>query len=372
MVSERKTEKQTDKQTASQQEKQAEKQIEKQKSAASNKNEPIFIGVDFGTSKIAITTSEGKNILEQNVVGYPKDSVSSKFLKKEVLYGSDALKHRVALNVFRPIEHGVLKSNKEDIAAAKGLLEHCLKSIDLSKDVETYATLGVPADASVLSKKILTEISKEFFTGVMVASDPFCVAYELGELENVLIVDIGAGTTDLCRVHATLPEPEDMMSWAKAGDYIDSLLIKSISEGYTNAMVTKEMVRGWKEKYGFVGKAEKDIVVEIPVDASSLSLSITQELKDACESIVPDVVKGITKLISTYDPDFRDDLRNNIIVAGGGSRIKQIDSYIEDELTLVGGGKVSCIKDDPFLVGSKGALKLAQDMPADYWKQLVQ
>lgn len=342
----------------------------KDESVKTEKPEKIFIGVDFGTSKISITTSEGKNVLEQNVIGYPKDPISSKFLKKEVLYGKDAVKHRIALDIFRPIEHGTLKTNKEDIAAAKGLLEHCLKSIDLPDGVESYAILGVPAEASVLSKKILTEISKDFFSSAMVASDPFCMAYELGELENVLIVDIGAGTTDLCRVHGTLPEPDDMLSWPKAGDHIDQTLIKLITEGYTNAMVTKEMAKRWKEQYAFVGEPQNDIKVDIPVDSSALELSITQELMESCESIVPDVITGITQLISTYDPDFREELRKNIIISGGGSLIKNIDSYIEEELSLVGGGKVSTIKEDPFLAGSKGALKLAMDMPEDYWKQL--
>ncbi|MCL7415188.1 MAG: rod shape-determining protein [ANME-2 cluster archaeon] len=333
--------------------------------------EKIFIGVDFGTSKIAITTNDGKSVVEQNVVGYPKDPISSKFLKKEVLYGNEALKHRVALNIFRPIENGILKTNKDDISAAKGLLEHCINSIKLPKDAQTYAILGVPAEASVLSKKILTEISKDFFTGVMVASDPFCVAYELGLLENVMIVDIGAGTTDLCRVRGTLPEPEDMMSFPKAGDTIDNALIKSITSDYTNAVVTKEMAKRWKEEFGFVGEPAKDCVVEVPVDSSTLELSITQELKTACESIIPAIVEGITKLISTYDPDFREELRKNIFISGGGSLIRNIDAVIEEELAIVGGGKVTVIKEDPFTAGSKGALKLAIDMPDDYWGKLV-
>ena len=53
---------------------------ENNESAKTEKPEKIFIGVDFGTSKISITTSEGKNVLEQNVIGYPKDPISSKFL----------------------------------------------------------------------------------------------------------------------------------------------------------------------------------------------------------------------------------------------------------------------------------------------------
>ena len=85
---------------------------ESNESAKTEKPEKIFIGVDFGTSKISITTSEGKDVLEQNVIGYPKDPISSKFLKKEVLYGKEAIKHRIALDIFRPIEHGTLKSSQ--------------------------------------------------------------------------------------------------------------------------------------------------------------------------------------------------------------------------------------------------------------------
>jgi len=345
--------------------------IENTRSKSTQKKEKIFIGLDFGTSKVAITTSDGKKTIEQNVVGYPKDIVSSKFLKKGVLYGKDAVKHRIALNIIRPIESGVLKNNKEDISAAKGLLEHCLSSIHISKDDETYAIIGVPAQASVISKKILTEISKEFFTGVMVASDPFCVAYELGKLENTLIVDIGAGTTDLCRVHGTLPESEDMLSFSKAGDFIDENLIRLITSNYTNSIVTREMAKRWKEQYGFMGNGTTDFTVEIPVDTSTLELSIAKELKDSCELIVPEIINGISTLFSTYDPDFREDLKNNIIISGGGSLIKGIDSYIEEELSIIGGGNVSIIKNDPFFAGSKGALKLAMDMPDEYWKQLT-
>ena len=39
----------------------------------------------------------------------------------------------------------------------------------------------------------------------MIVSEPFSVAYGLGRMSDVLCVDIGAGTTDLCRMHGTIP-----------------------------------------------------------------------------------------------------------------------------------------------------------------------
>ena len=330
-------------------------------------NHDLFIGIDFGTNHTAISTSNGKKKTILSIVGTPKDAVASKFLKKERLYGDEALKHRVALNLFKPIESGLLKNQRGDLEAAKGLLEFVLNSVDLDKDVKKYAIIGVPAQASVLNKKIITEIAGDFFDGIMVASEPFCVAYSLEELEHSLIVDIGAGTTDLCRVHGTLPDPDDQVSSNKAGDYIDKELVRLISDEYTNVRITTEMAKRWKEQSSFVGEPEEEIVVDVPVDSSFLKLSITKEIRNACESIIPDIMNGISRLISTYDPDFQEDLRNNIWLAGGGSRIKNLDVVLEKELELIEGGTVKIAK-DPVFGGADGALKLAMDMPPEFWQ----
>ncbi len=332
-----------------------------------NESKNLFIGIDLGTNHTAITTSDGKKNSILSLVGTPKDAVASKFLKKERLYGEEALKHRVALNLFKPIESGVLKNQRDEIEASKGLLDCVMRSVNADREVSKYAIIGVPAQASVLNKKIITEMAKEFFDGIMVASEPFCVAYNLGQLEHSLIVDIGAGTTDLCRVHGTLPEPDDQISSHKAGDFIDRELVRLISDEYTNARVTTEMAKRWKEQYSFVGESNEEYIVDVPVDSSILKLSITTEIKNACESILPDIINGISKLISTYDPDFQEALRSNIWLAGGGSLIRNLDNKLEEELELIDGGSVFCDK-DPVFGGADGALKLAMDMPAEFWK----
>lgn len=329
----------------------------------------LYIGVDMGTSHTAISTSDGKRNSIFSVVGTPRDAVASKFLKKEHLFGQDALTHRVALNLFMPIEDGILKNQPEDITAAKGLIEHVLQSVNGDREIQKYAIIGVPARASVLSKKTVMDMAGEFFDGIMVASEPFCVAYKLGKLEHTLVVDIGAGTTDLCRVHGTLPGPDDQISTNKAGNYIDREFVRLIQESYTDVRVTLEMARKWKEQYSFVGDNKKDIIVELPVNSSILKLSVTKELKQACESILPDIVSGISKLISTYDPDFQDILRSNIYLAGGGSQIMNLPGLLENNMVLSGGGKVSIFK-DPVYGGADGALKLAMDMPPEFWQTI--
>ena len=62
----------------------------------------------------------------------------------------------------------------------------------------------------------------------MLCSEPFSVAYGLDMLQDVLVIDIGAGTVDLCRMHGTMPEDADQITLTTAGDHVDQELSKRI------------------------------------------------------------------------------------------------------------------------------------------------
>src|SRR5512134_3493441 len=75
----------------------------------------LYLGIDLGTSRTSVSASNGVRESVASYVGYPKDVVSKKLLKKDVLFGDEAMENRLALKFFRPLE--VLKtrdSKKED------------------------------------------------------------------------------------------------------------------------------------------------------------------------------------------------------------------------------------------------------------------
>jgi rod shape-determining protein MreB and related proteins len=92
-------------------------------------------------------------------------------------------------------------------------------------------------------------------------------------------------------------------------------------------------------------------------------------MKQACEILVQPIVDGVTKLISTFNPEFQDRLRNNILLAGGGGQMRGLNKRVEDGLAGIGGAKVTVV-DEPVYAGANGALQLAVDMPGEYWQQL--
>ena len=96
---------------------------------------------------------------------------------------------------------------------------------------------------------------------------------------------------------------------------------------------------------------------------------MTEPVKIACESLMPDIIESIEMLLRSFPPEYQSTVLKNIVVAGGGSRIRGIAGYLKDQLRVFGEAEVTCVS-DPTFDGCRGALRLAQELPPQYWRQL--
>lgn len=336
----------------------------------------LYVGIDLGTSRTSVTASNGVRETIESFVGYPKDPVAMKLLKKEVLFGSEAREKRLSLNLHRPLEHGVLKfnadgsENQDSRRAAMDLVKEVVRLSKPRKDELVYAVIGVPAQAQINNKDAILQAARESVDSVMLCSEPFSVAYGLDMLEDVLVIDIGAGTVDLCRMHGTMPEDSDQITMNTAGDFVDDELGKEIAAAFPQAQFTKQMIKAIKERHSTVDANTERITTKLPVEGKPTEFEITEQVRTACQRIVPPIVEGLGKLISTFDPEFQDKLKGRVLLAGGGSQIRGLDRAISEEMQrTLGGGNVIRIE-EPMYGGANGALKIAHDMPEEYWEQL--
>ena len=335
----------------------------------------LYVGVDLGTSRTSISASNGVRETIASVIGYPKDVVSRKLLKKDVLVGQEALERRLSLNMFRPLEHGVLKTEEADggdqnARAAADLLKATVAMARARKDELVYAVIGAPAQASIHNKNAILDAARECVDSVMLCSEPFAVAYGLDMLEDVLVIDIGAGTTDLCRMHGTMPEESDQITLTYAGDFLDKELSRAFEESCSGANFSIGMVKDIKEKYSYVSGSSDPILVEFPVEGRPVQFDVTKQGYGSCRKIIPPIVDALGQLIASFDPEFQHRLRDRVLLAGGGSMIRGLDRAIEEHMKdKHGGGRVLRIE-EPMYGGANGALKIAHDMPAEYWEQL--
>ncbi|MHC5210624.1 MAG: MamK family actin-like protein [Planctomycetota bacterium] len=337
----------------------------------------LYLGIDLGTSRTSVAASNGVRESISSYVGYPKDVVSRKLLKQEVLYGDEAVARRLALNLFRPLAEGVIqgtddngKELTDNMRAARDLITEIIRRARPRSDELVYAVIGVPAQASIKNKEAILEAARESVDSVMLCSEPFSVAYGLDWLEDVLVVDLGAGTTDLCRMHGTMPEESDQITIPIAGDHVDRRLMELLEASCPGSQLTIQMVKAVKERYGTVAKHTEPMLVRFPVNGKPTEFDIGDDIRTACRLIIPPIVDAIGNLIASFDPDFQHKLKDRVLLAGGGSQINGLADEVESEMhERLGGGQVIRIE-EPVFGGANGALKVAHDMPAEYWEQL--
>ena len=130
------------------------------------------------------------------------------------------------------------------------------------------------------------------------------------------------------------------------------------------------MVKQIKERFSTVDVATEPVVVQLPVNGKPTDFDITEQMRTACQRIVPPIVEGLGQLVASFDPEFQEKLKRRVLLAGGGSQIKGLDRAITAKMQeMLGGGNVIRIE-EPIYGGANGALKIAHDMPEEYWEQL--
>jgi rod shape-determining protein MreB len=195
------------------------------------------------------------------------------------------------------------------------------------------------------------------------------VAYGLEALLHALVIDIGAGTADFCVMQGRYPTEDDQKTLSSAGDSVDEQLNKLVRERHPDAQFSVHMLREWKEKWSFVGEPKDRVMVTVPIKGKATEIDITQEMRSACESILPPICETMTTLLTKVEPEFQDKVRNNVVLAGGTSLISGLADAVTKALNDLGGGRATVVT-DPVFAGSDGSLAIARDASSSDWERL--
>lgn len=336
----------------------------------SGKKDVLHVGIDLGTSRSAITASNGAHHVVESYVGWPLDMVARKVVKKPILFGAEALENRPMLDLHRPLERGLIKQGSaKDEEAVHELLKHLIGLAGRKEGQAVQAVVGVPAEALRVSRQHLRAAVKGIADALLIVSEPFAVAYGMDALLHTMIIDIGAGTTDFCVMNGRYPTDDDQRTLTHAGDSIDEQLMTLVKTKNPDGRISIHMVREWKEKHSFVGNPPGPVVVRFPVKGKPADVDITAEMKKACESIVGPIAETMLDLLSKVEPEYQERVQRNVVLAGGGSQLTGLATALEKSLAELGGGRVRAV-DDPVFAGSNGGLAIALDAPEGDWEPL--
>ena len=341
----------------------------------------IYIGMDLGTFKTSVVSSNGRRETMYTAVGYPSDYVSRAHLGQDVVFGDDVFEQRMALDIVRPFAKGTLKFQHEDNdslsasdlekskQAARLVVSHAVAATAPPAGVPVYGVIGAPSRSSITCKELLIDVASEAFDGVVIVPEPFTVAYGMNRLSETLVVDIGAGTIDICPMRGRFPTEDEQLTIPFGGDVVDDRFRELVTQAHPGLQISEKMAREIKERHGFVHDVNERAEVTLPINGRPTRLDVTEPLKEACRSLVPPIIDGLCQVIARFDPEFQQPLLQNILLGGGGSQLNGLDQLIEDGLSEFGSSRVSKVYDSVF-AGAVGALRLAMAMPVENWQQI--
>jgi len=355
----------------------------------SPKKRKMYIGLDLGTlnsylltklSKVSSNDSEG--ILVPTVVGYPEEGILAGILpgSSKMLHGDEALANELHLRLVNPLNDGVI----QDVEATNSFLSYLRDKIDQERKHSVHCVIGLPAGADAEAKENLQKAAKGAFEGILFIPEPFLAALGMRDeskledpdykdpVSNSLFVDIGAGTTDFCIVQGYFPKPQDLLSIPYAGNEVDVSLDKAIREAYPEVDIPLSMVRKFKETYSYVGEIEAGARVKVPVEGKPRKIEIGKQVGESCNQLLQEVFTSIKEIIAVASPQSVFAMLQNIILTGGGSRIRNMDQELQRMLADDGYEdpevRLSSRELKPFV--AIGALKVAKAAREDQWIKL--
>jgi rod shape-determining protein MreB and related proteins len=348
----------------------------------------LLVGLDLGTNKSCLLVGPAGSAditvskVVPSVVGYVKDGIVDGIItgNARILFGEEAIDQMLHVELVAPLAEGVI-SHPE---SARDFMQHIRQLADPSGKAEIRAVVGVPANADEEAREAIRRSAIGVFARILLIPEPFLAALGYRDdsrvkqpgyvdpVVNSLFIDIGGGTSDLCLVQGYFPTKDDQISIPFAGDAIDALLFDELTRTYPNNGLSKITVREIKETNAYVGPSRKPMDIKVVIGGKSRTLELGDAIGNACNTLIDKIYPALTTLIASASSDSVVTLLQNIIITGGGSQIKGIDTVLQRRLSDDGyeAPKVRLAGQDFQRYVAIGALKAARAARENQWQVL--
>lgn len=346
---------------------------------------PILLaGLDWGASKTCLKAAfagSDELVIDEcipTVLGYAKDGIIDGVLPDNAttLFGREALTHRRHLHLTCPTINS---------PAAADFARYLRSRLDVIPHAQIQAVIAVPAafDA-VLRNNLRQTISKHFQTAILLPQSYLAaIGYRdetrllepdyIDPVRSSIFIDIGASSTNLCLVQGYYPTAEEQLTLNFGGQNIDELLRTAILENHPHAELSPITLRHIKEQHAFAGASTDPLPIDIVIAGKTRTLDLSSEITAATNELLIRLVDSLKTLLMTVDSDAATELLQNIILSGGGSRIKNLAPELQNVLASEGFANprvqiVGAVYKD---LTATGALKAAHQAREHHWLQVT-
>ncbi len=284
--------------------------------------------IDLGTCHIKVfCKSTGKILNEKNTLA---------IVNKNQLYAyGDAAyamyeKAPETIHVTFPIVNGVIA----DFNNVQNMIFEFLETRTKGKIHGAEFIVAVPTDITEVEKKAFFDLfykSKTKPKNVLLCEKPIADAMGLGldvnEPTGIMIVDIGADTTEISVISLGGLVLSDLLHFG--GNRIDESIISHIKRTY-NLVIGQKTAKSLKEILGsgLPGREEsmiivgRDLVSGLPIEMEINAQTVYEAIKENLNSIC----NSIKMILEKTPPEVaKDIIHSGIYITGGGSQIQNLD-----------------------------------------------
>ena len=296
------------------------------------------LAIDLGTANTLVYVREkGLVLSEPSVVAIHKDS------RKVLAVGAEA-KNMLgrtpgSIIAIRPMKDGVIA----DFDITECMLRHFITKVHNRKRlVRPRIIICVPSGITQVERRAVRDSAESAGAReVYLIEEPMAAALGVGlpieEPSGNMVVDIGGGTTEVGVI--SMAGIVFSKSIRVAGDYMDEAILNYVKRTYS-LLIGERTAEEIKVQIGSACPVDdprtmdvkgRDLVTGLPK-----SVVVTdEEIRDALREPIQSIVDVVKHALEHTPPELASDIVDKgIMLAGGGSLIRGLDTLLRDETGL--------------------------------------
>ncbi len=296
------------------------------------------LAIDLGTANTLVyAKNKGIVVREPSIVAVNKINNNVEAVGKE----AKEMLGRTPGNIvaIRPMKDGVIA----DFEVTEKMIKYFIEKAHGRRFlVKPRIVISVPSEITQVEKRAVKDSAlRAGATEVYLIEQAMAAAIGAGlpitDPTGNMIVDIGGGTTDVAVI--SLAGIVYSRSVRVAGNEMDDAIIQYIKRKY-NLLIGERTAEQVKMEIGSAFPLDEEMTMELKgrdlVEGVPKTLVVSdEEIREALSETVATIVEAVRVALERTPPELSADIMDKgIIIAGGGSMLKNLDKRLREETGL--------------------------------------
>jgi rod shape-determining protein MreB len=319
------------------------------------------VAIDLGTANtLVFVKGNGIVLNEPSVVAIDQGSRKAYAVGLEAKQMLGKTPEHIA--AVRPMKDGVIA----DFQITEMMLREFIRKSQKKKlFIRPRIVIAVPSGITEVEKRAVRDSAEHAGAReVFLIAEPIAAAIGVGlpvdKPSGNMIIDIGGGTTEIAVI--ALDGIVANSSIRVGGDELDEAIVNYVKRTY-NLLIGEQTAEHIKIKIGTAVKLEKPLEMEVKgrdlVAGIPKNLKLTsEEIRDAISEPISQIVEALKSALEQTPPELAADIVDRgIVMTGGGSLLRGLDTLLKEETNL----PINVV-DDPLLCVVLGAGKVLDNV----------